>query len=129
MATPSANYTGLTYADLGDDNNTASGQVSGAVTSIATAFEDHDHSPGNGAEVPSTAVGMVADLDMRHDRSQPGEIGPSRAILECASLQLIEVTAGTVANRSIFLDKADSRLKWKDGTGTVRTFTTVPAQP
>lgn len=128
MATPSVNYTDLVYPDVGDDNNTASAQVSGGSVAISTAFESHDHSLGKGAQVPVAGLGINATLDMRQDRDQGGGFGPSQGIGEAAFIQFSPVFAANVPNRSIFLDTLDDRLKWKDDTGTVKVFDTTPVQ-
>ena len=118
MSTALTNYAGVIVPDIGDPNNTGSGQVSGGVSSVAIALDTHDHTIGKGlpVNVPG-GVDVTADFNMS-----------TNGVIDVGYIQYIATTPGPVPNLSLYVSDADNKLYWRDGSGTDKLVTTVPAQ-
>ena len=110
-------YAGVYVPDIGAGNNLASEQVSGGVASLAVAVDTHDHTTGKGLRVPVGGLDIDADLPMgNHGTTAQTFVG------------FAAVDPVGVPNLSLYVSNVDSKLWWRDASGTDKEVVTNPVQ-
>lgn len=95
---------GLVYATPGDTSDTW-GVV---LNTLLNLVENHDHSSGKGVQIPSSGLGVDADVSWA-----------TNAITSLLAIEFAEVAATAVTSYSnaLFANSADGNLYWRNASG------------